>query len=406
MGILTSALNEIIQQGINFGFRQIDDVFTTLKQQGRDAEAMQYLMSQDEPFTSKMLNPQQNIGMTQMPGGVLPTGTDLGNYNLPEVTQSHPMSIWSTDAAKSFSKASPWIQQLATQRGIQDITHDPRYAAQELAQKQQEAIISASQSAAGTLGGKGNIGNYDIGPYIMGTQQYSPQNIWGNAAQGAATVEAAKFPEWQKRHDISVADQIRVKQTPGARAMGSGDGGGSAANTIGPSFQNTVVNNLMKRYPALFRQQAKDERGQPAVNLSTGLDVYEPSPAALQVAQEIADEYARTKTPNYMKIETQAVQRFKKAQTDETSQMPPKPTALQNLPRPQPTTEPKTTPLPTALGNLPKPQPTQSPQPTPPTVTAAQMINAISAAKAEGKSSAFIRKMIQSRGFDPENFGY
>ena len=357
---------------LSLGFGQLDQFITRKIQEGNTEEAFRAL---DE--WEATLGQQMTQG-----GGVLPTG---------------PRDLVPSNDQMAKIQQSDLASRMAFQSYNQALQNDPYYVAQEQARKQQEAITNARAGAFEGLARQRDVGTETIGPGIMGSMDFTAPQLQESHATGLGMGTAAQEAAREPYRNLAMQRSIQLKQTPTyaqVRGGGSGDGG-SVVNTIGPSFQNTVVNNLMKRYPALFRQQAKDERGQPAINLSTGLDVYEPSPAALQVAQEIADEYARTKKPNYMKIETQAVQRFKKAQGDEASQMPPKPTALQNLPRPEPKSEPKTTPLPTALPNI---SSTQKSRPT--------MQALIEKAKGTGWTDVQIRNAIKEEGYDPKEFGY
>lgn len=375
MGILYNALNTLIGETVGLGFDQLDNWFDRMAAEGKAEEAAAAL---DQATADQQEYLRQTLSGQR---GVLPKTN-------PNVLQN------------------PYTGQVFTYQQNQMIQNNPDVIAAEQARKQQEEITKARAGAFEGLARQRDVGTETIGPGIMGKMDFTAPQLQESHATGLGMGTTAQYKAAEPFKEKAMSRSIQLKQTPTyAQAIGGGNGGGTR-NAISPSFQGTVVNNLMKRYPAMFRQQAVDETGKPAINMSTYLPVYEPNAAALQVAQEIADEYARTKKPNYMKIETQAVQRFKKGQGDEMSQMPPKPTALQNLPRPQPKSEPKTTPLPRAIDNLPKAQPTQPATPSQPTVTAIQMTQAIARMKAAGEPPAKIKQMIESRGFNPKNFGF
>jgi hypothetical protein len=91
--------------------------------------------------------------------------------------------------------------------------------------------------------------------------------------------------------------QMRLKQTPGARAIGSGVGDG-VTNTISPGTFNTLQKQVL-RYPQY--------RTQTGYNAMSGQPTYELNDRGRRVAEIIEQQYSTTKKPNYGEIERRAI---------------------------------------------------------------------------------------------------
>lgn len=414
MGILTTLINNLAGGAIDLGFRQLDNYITRSIEEGRDEDAWAAAQKADDWLKQQLTGANQKAG-------ILPINNDPNmQMQIPQSaglsqTPTGPMNLMPPAELMKDINKSNYASQYLYPRVQQYIQNDPYFVAQEQARKQQEAITNARSRAFGGLATQRDIGTETIGPGIMGKMDFSAPQLQESHATGQGLSTTATETAKEPFRKAALQRSIQLKQTPGARAMGTGGGDGTGTyNTVNPDFKGKVVRSLVDRY-SQFRKQVMSATGIPMKD-KNGKPIYEPAPETYAVADIAAEMWAGTKKPNYNKIETMAVQEYKKQRREQSAGKAPSlekaaggilrsPTAMQNLPKPTPG-EAKETPLPTALPNIaPAPSAPASPAPST-TVTAQQMINAISKAKAAGESGAFIRDMIKAKGFKPEDFGY
>ncbi len=245
MGILTNALNEIIEGAIGLGVSQLNSNIARKIQEGQLNEAAQ-AGNLAEADLVNLQNYQQNVSAPLMRGrGILP-----GVHSLTAGTQTsympvNPSSSGAIDAInygrqlpqvnpKVFE--NPYTAQRYLARANQFIENDPitlQRKAQENFEKERLGLLKGFLGDAfkqGDIGFQEGLSGYDA-PATFNLSRQDRITRKGELEAGKTTArELAQEPF----RDAALQRQIRLKQTPGARAIGSDGGENGIFSAITP----------------------------------------------------------------------------------------------------------------------------------------------------------------------------
>lgn len=275
MGILTSALSELVDGLIDAGINQLDAYVSREFQEGRDERAFQAIdawenqVAQNYGLANKVAAGTYNMPGMDLAGGagqgILPTGVDEQSLmqsfsNVPPV----PPEIAKSNAAF----------QIFNQRYSDVLANNPASIQQEIQRKAQENRLGLVKEMAGTgfqqnqMGWGETLGAFDS-PDTYSLPREERLNRLGQR-EGALTTGrmAAQEPFKQSAFNRSV----QLKQTPGARAIGTGGndvtGGPLSSVTVGEigRFEKMLSGNKAYSFEDAYGKKQLNERGMDVMN--------------------------------------------------------------------------------------------------------------------------------------------
>lgn len=406
MGILTNAINQLVQGTIGLGIGQLDNYFTGLVESGQQERAAQEAFKLDQELAQRGLMQDSLLaGQFNVPGMDLAGGAAID----PNSAQGRGVlsSLATLPPIDPVVNKSPVHSQLVFQRGNQFIQNNPLVQQREQAQKEQEAITKARSQAFGGLARQRDIGTADIGPGILGQRDFTSEQLQQAQARGrglsVTEQEKAKEPGRKARF----AERLQLKQTPGARAMGSGgggeakDGGGGPVSSVTTAeigrMEKTYLRNSEYQDIGIDGKPMLNERGQNALNKAADILAGQKKKNPLRAIKEGRDaemkefqaQQEKTSTPEGRldvlrgrATTPEAQQRLQEVeqQLEEGQQAAPAPTATQQTPQERAT------------------QATQGPD-----AATAQKINTL---KSRGVSPEKIKQALEAEGLNPADYGY
>lgn len=240
MGILISALSQLTNSLIDAGINQLDNYVTREFQEGRDENAFRAIdawenqVAQNYGLANKVAAGTYNMPGMDLAGGagqgILPTGVDEQSLmqsfsNVPPV----PPEIAKSNAAF----------QIFNQRYSDVLENNPANIQREIQRKAQENRLGLVKEMAGTgfqqnqMGWGETLGAYD-NPNAYNLPREERLNRLGQR-EGALTTGRMAAQEPFK--EIAMQRSMQLKQTPGAKAIGTGAGD---TTTGGPVSTVTV----------------------------------------------------------------------------------------------------------------------------------------------------------------------
>ena len=230
MGILSNVVESLVGVGVN----QLDNWITRSIQQGREEEAFAALAQLDNQIEAKYAQQQSLINGQ----GILPATNSLtagaGEGSMP-VGVGTPAWNEAMSNASQLPEIDPSIgrsnlaSQLAYSKGNQFIQQNPLIQQRAMDEETQKQILKSRGQAFGRLAGQRDIGTADIDPGIRGQMNFTSPELQDAQARGrgksVTAEEAAREPGRKARFQ----ERMTLKQTPGARAIGSGGGGGKGS---------------------------------------------------------------------------------------------------------------------------------------------------------------------------------
>lgn len=375
MGILTNAINQLTTGVIGLGFNQLDAWFDRMAAQGQAEEAAAAL---DQATADQQEYLRQSL--SGQSGGILPTTN-------PDVLKN------------------PYTGQVYTYLQNQMIQNNPDVMAAEQGQKEREAVMKARSQAFGGLARQRDIGTADIGPGILGQRDFTSEQLQQAQARGrglsVTEQEKAKEPGRKARFQ----ERLTLKQTPGARAIGSGGGGGAKDGGGGPlsSVTTAEIGRMEKAYLRNSEYQDVGMDGKPALN--------ERGQNALNKAADILAGQKKKNPLRAIKEGRDAEMKEFQAQREKTSTPQGRldvlrgrattPEAQQRLQEVEQQLKEGQQSTPTATQQTPQEKATQATQG--PDAATAQKINTL---KSRGVSPEKIKQALEAEGLNPADYGY
>lgn len=322
MGILTTAIGQLTNELLSFGFGQLDDFVTRKIQEGRDEEA----------FAAADAWEKQALQGIQGGSGILGGG---GDFQMPAL----PPEIGQSPEASKY--LFPRYQQI--------IKQDPDIVGMQRERFLDEKGIGARSTAFGKLAGQRDIGTEAIVPGVRGDIDFSAGQLQESHAQGSGLTTKAQESAKEPFRDIAMQREIRKKQTPSYKQLQGGGGGGDGSFNVPGEFLNRAEKEILRDKSGVYvtAPESKsmftpdDYRKNPALLLVDRESKEKPALTdrglrVMQIAEEIA---AKSKNRQPLSIINEAKAREKKEFKEQS-----KSSALQGAQRPGIQINPNPTP--------------------------------------------------------------
>jgi hypothetical protein len=301
---------------VGLGVNQLNSYVTRLIQEGRMNEAAQ-AADMAEADLVNLQNYQQNVVAPLMQGrGILPGVHSLTAGAQNRYIPVNPSSSGATEAMNYGRQLpqvnpkvyeNPYTAQRYLARANQFIENDPitlRQKAQENLEKERLGLVKGFLGDAfkqGDIGFQEGLSGYDA-PATFNLSRQDRITRKGELEAGKTTArERAQEPF----RDAALQRQMRLKQTPGARAIGSG--GGGSGNTDGEILSSVSNEDLGRMEKMLMRSsEFRTEQANSSGNMTRVLNN-----AGAEVLNLAADKLARMKKKNPLLALKQATEEYK-----------------------------------------------------------------------------------------------
>lgn len=249
MGILTNALNQLVQGTIGLGIGQLDDYFTRLVESGQQEQAAQEAFKLDQELAQRgFMQDSLLSGQFNMPG------MDLGGASAIDPNSAQGKGVLSSLATLPYIdpviNKSPTHSQLAVQRGTQFIQNNPLVQQRELAQKAQEERMGLVKSLVGEgykqnqMGFQEGLGAFDNpAGYDLPREERNRRSQERQFGQTTAQYQAAE-PYKEMANQRTRENAVFRKSLKGS---GGGGSGGGEADAIVSSATEGEINKIQRQ---------------------------------------------------------------------------------------------------------------------------------------------------------------